>query len=1235
MAEKAEIVLTATDATGPAFATAKKNVEALGKSVGATGIQHQIAAVQVKDFFEQIVSGGSPVRAFAQQGAAVVSTYGGFTNTLKALGGLLSPAILLIGTAAAGVGILAAAFIGGSKESRAFSDAVKLSGNYAGQTAGQFDAAAKSIADSSKVTISAAKDFGRALLSTGEVGPQNFRVATEAAARYGEATGKTADEVAKDFAAMGADAAKWAADHNRALHFITAAQYEQIKALQDSGRAGQAQAVVYDALNQHLHTLDNNLGYIDRGLAAASKGWDSFWNAAKGVGKVDTVEEELAKLDQQIGRFSAGRQKPVAGDSTAAKVAIGIQQKTLGDLGEKQSQALRRLMRESENAFGDALRADTQKEGIAARTRLDALIEETKNATALSKALQQNQIDFKKAADAGVGLSPEKQKTVDDATRKKFAATAGTAARSKELDGYLKNLQDGLEKEHDLYQFASGRLDELFSHGDLSIQAYYAAKKAAADDDLKNQTDTFDAEIAALRKHQAELSQQPKGEAPLDPAALAAANIDDENKINVLIDARAKAIREAGQAAVVAGVQSTRAVEALNNALSEFDASLADLGGDKYSADLKRNALRLEEARKLLAGEPGGDPARLDALRQALQLQADANKAQADGARETESLQRAEELFNIKAAREGLDRTDTERGLLAIRNDQITSLERQIDTYAELIRVSKLANKGIADPALITFYENLKLAREKAFDAKDPGFVRFTQLATQAGDAIANSFENAVFVSGKLSDKFHALVKDLARLVVHDAVTQPLANTITSGLKGIGQDGKGGGSETLLSGIAANVWHQFGGPATPSSLSKLTSGSRFDLSPTAAASASPAAVADAAGLSAPIASALDVATTALGVFTQALGTAASAVPATPGGIPTGAGAIGLPGAATSGAAIDGGTNLFAGQSPAATAAAGDAIAKLSDSASTGADKVGSSTTALVQSVNLAGSAMGGLPGVITQLIASLLALTASTTANSSTNFFSKLAGLFGSGGGTAGGGGGFKTGGAAAGGPMRAGEMSQVNELGPELLVIDGKQVLMMGSKPGHIVPHDKVAAALAGSDRVQIMQAHAPGTPGAGLDSIDGARFARFLAALTGNHVSAPRLAPNEVAAILMGGPKGQREEVLHADDPRHRDNLRYHTGGLVGQSANAAAPSDAWRQREGGGGSVYITNNTPATVSASKDDNGDWRVLVDAAAKQAHAMVAADHASGSGPSSAALRRRGVNLDANNPRRQ
>jgi hypothetical protein len=54
--------------------------------------------------------------------------------------------------------------------------------------------------------------------------------------------------------------------------------------------------------------------------------------------------------------------------------------------------------------------------------------------------------------------------------------------------------------------------------------------------------------------------------------------------------------------------------------------------------------------------------------------------------------------------------------------------------------------------------------------------------------------------------------------------------------------------------------------------------------------------------------------------------------------------------------------------------------------------------------------------------------------------------------------------------------------------------------------------------------------------------------------------LKPNEIPAILMGGPKGMREEVLTAADPRHRDNLPFDSAqgtGRGGQARPAPAAS------------------------------------------------------------------------------
>jgi hypothetical protein len=69
-------------------------------------------------------------------------------------------------------------------------------------------------------------------------------------------------------------------------------------------------------------------------------------------------------------------------------------------------------------------------------------------------------------------------------------------------------------------------------------------------------------------------------------------------------------------------------------------------------------------------------------------------------------------------------------------------------------------------------------------------------------------------------------------------------------------------------------------------------------------------------------------------------------------------------------------------------------------------------------------------------------------------------------------------------------------------------------------------------------------------------------------------------------------------------------------------------------GGPRVTIINNTPATVTPRRGANGELQFVIEQAAKAAHGMLAADHASGSGPSSRALKSRGLNLDRGIPTR-
>jgi lambda family phage tail tape measure protein len=65
----------------------------------------------------------------------------------------------------------------------------------------------------------------------------------------------------------------------------------------------------------------------------------------------------------------------------------------------------------------------------------------------------------------------------------------------------------------------------------------------------------------------------------------------------------------------------------------------------------------------------------------------------------------------------------------------------------------------------------------------------------------------------------------------------------------------------------------------------------------------------------------------------------------------------------------------------------------------------------------------------------------------------------------------------ANGGPVSAGEMYQVNERGPELLNVAGKQYLMMGAQGGSVTPNDQIGPSGGNTVNVTVNQTFAPGT--------------------------------------------------------------------------------------------------------------------------------------------------------------
>lgn len=455
-------------ARSAAGALATLNAAQLGgvKSTGLLAHQQQQLGFQLHDFFIQVQAGQSPLTAFFQQGSQLSGAFGGAGNAFRAVTSLLTPLRVAIGGAAAAVGTLGLAFYEGSKQSKAFADAVTLSGNFAGQTEGAFNSMTKSIAASSKATIGDVREFAQALIATGEIGPTVFSAATTAAVGYARATGKTAAEVAKDFSDMARSPAKWAAEHNRAFNDITSAQLDAIKAFEQNGRAADAQGVIYEALNARFPKLQANLGLIDRALQTGASAWSTFWNAAQGIGRAETIEDRLDSVAKKLKALRSGDQ---------STFGVVVPRGGFGAQRDEQISALEiergGLLREQGTAFAKAQAAAedaaAQKDAQAAGAFVDNMLKRAKSVGALKKALEEAQAQFNARARVGSPVSEVDQKAIVAQIRKDFAPPKASTSLS-EAQRYLETLQkqtEGVDQltahERSLLDVQKGRLSGI------------------------------------------------------------------------------------------------------------------------------------------------------------------------------------------------------------------------------------------------------------------------------------------------------------------------------------------------------------------------------------------------------------------------------------------------------------------------------------------------------------------------------------------------------------------------------------------------------------------------------------------------------------------------------------------------------------------------------------------------------------------------------------------------------
>lgn len=388
----------------PVLPGAAQELDKVGLSAKQTAAALRGVPAQFTDIVTSIQGGQAPLTVFLQQGGQLKDMFGGAGNAAKALGGYVLGLINPFTVAAAAAGGLGYAMYAGAEQQRAFRGALILSGNAAGATASQIEAAYARVSkatgqngDSEEAIIGLVK--GR------QVAVEQLEATAAAVVRFSRAAGVEAKTLVDDFNAIGKDPVKAVLALQEKYGVLTAATYQQAAALTEQGKKQEAVTLVMTEAGKAMDEIGKkakeNKGSIEAFWDILKSGAGGLWQGTMDLGKDATPEQELSKqkalLQGLSDRVPSASRWQLPGISAAADAAhteilrletlIGAQKalaKAQGEAAEvneratagiakinagyeshlNKTQQLTKALEALKNARNDALQAPNSDEGI-------------------------------------------------------------------------------------------------------------------------------------------------------------------------------------------------------------------------------------------------------------------------------------------------------------------------------------------------------------------------------------------------------------------------------------------------------------------------------------------------------------------------------------------------------------------------------------------------------------------------------------------------------------------------------------------------------------------------------------------------------------------------------------------------------------------------------------------------------------------------------------------------------
>jgi hypothetical protein len=354
-------------------------------------------------------------------------------------------------------------------------------------------------------------------------------------------------------------------------------------------------------------------------------------------------------------------------------------------------------------------------------------------------------------------------------TCKTRPATSSADDPSKALlANALKMDEAAISQQADILASRNKMIDQYNSDNLISIKDYYAAKKAAQDENISATLALYDKEITALKAHSAN-------------AKKATDKAEDTGKINELLAKKSKLEQSAAEAALYAGMQESKAMKTLADQLGTVNAQVLELTGHLHEAAVIRFDQQNQSLKDRFSAEGNANAlAQLETLKKYSIAQADLNKITEDSNLIKNAAANAEARINIAQKAGALSELGTLSALSKVRMDEAAQLEGLYKQYKKIADES--GNKKLIQDA-----DDVKLALEKLKSESDLVGQRIQSVFT-------NNFANAFteFLSGtkSASDAFKSfasgVIQELLRIEA-----QKLALKLFAGMDGSGAGGSG------------------------------------------------------------------------------------------------------------------------------------------------------------------------------------------------------------------------------------------------------------------------------------------------------------------------------------------------------------------------------------------------------------------------------------------------------------